>query len=143
MSLIHATTTFNWSYFVTDSIHDTSIKVNIFHDEFKPLLKLINRAIANDDVMRNFSNDEAVVISGILDELQDKVADLIRCRFQKFDKALVIRVTQRHYSWIAFFPWTEITGLDWQARESFEKSIGKHRTQSKIFGIVREFFRTS
>ena len=75
-----------------------------------------------------------------MDELQDKVADLIRCSFQKFDKALVIRVTQRHYSWIAFFPWTEITGLDWQARESFEESVGKHRTKGKIFGIVREFF---
>ena len=60
---------------MTDSIHDTAIKVDIYPDEFKPLLKLVNRAIANDDVMRHISNDEAVVISGILDELQGKALE--------------------------------------------------------------------
>jgi len=55
---------------MTESIHDTSVKVSIFPDEFKPLLKLINRAIANDDIMSNFNDDEAACISGILDELQ-------------------------------------------------------------------------
>jgi hypothetical protein len=60
---------------MTNSIHDTAIKVDVFPDEFMPLLRLINRAISNDDVMRNISNDEAVVISGILDELQDKALE--------------------------------------------------------------------
>lgn len=31
---------------MTNSIHDTSIKVDVFPDEFMPLLKVINCAIA-------------------------------------------------------------------------------------------------
>jgi len=60
---------------MTTAIHDTAIKVDIYPDEFKPLLRLLNRAISNDDVMRYISNDEAVVISGILDELQGKALE--------------------------------------------------------------------
>jgi len=52
---------------VTESIHDTSIKVDVFPDEFFPLLKVINTAIADPDrfaltdeeldKIRSFQND--------------------------------------------------------------------------------------
>jgi len=60
---------------MTEAIHDTAVKVDVYPDEFKPLLKLINRAIANDDVMRNFNDDEAAIISGVLDELQGRALE--------------------------------------------------------------------
>ena len=34
---------------MTNSIHDTSIKVDVFPDEFFPLLKVTNTAIADPD----------------------------------------------------------------------------------------------
>ena len=55
---------------MTNSIHDTSIKVDVYPDEFKPLLKLINRAISNDDVMQHITDDEAATISMWLDDFQ-------------------------------------------------------------------------
>ena len=50
--------------------HDTAIKVDVYPDEFKPLLKLINRAISNDDVMKYITDDEAATISMWLDDFQ-------------------------------------------------------------------------
>lgn len=55
---------------MTNAIHDTSVKVDVFPDEFKPLLKLINRAISNDDVMKYMTDDEAAKISMWLDDFQ-------------------------------------------------------------------------
>jgi hypothetical protein len=55
---------------MTNVIHDTSVKVDVFPDEFKPLLKLINRAISNDDVMSKITDDEAATISSWLDDFQ-------------------------------------------------------------------------
>jgi len=62
--------TITWSYFVTNAIHDTAIKVDVYPDEFKPLLKLINRAISNDDVMKRLTDDETALISSWLDDFQ-------------------------------------------------------------------------
>lgn len=52
---------------MTNSIHDTSIKVDVYPDEFMPLLKVINCAIAMPekfaltddelDKIRSFQND--------------------------------------------------------------------------------------
>jgi hypothetical protein len=50
--------------------HTTAVKVDVFPDEFKPLLKLINRAISNDDVMKHLTDDEAATISMWLDDFQ-------------------------------------------------------------------------
>ena len=50
--------------------HTTAVKVDVFPDEFKPLLKLINRAISNDDVMKHLTDDEAATISIWLDDFQ-------------------------------------------------------------------------
>jgi hypothetical protein len=55
---------------MTNHIHDTSVKVDVFPDEFKPILKLINRAISNDDVMKHLTDDEAATISIWLDDFQ-------------------------------------------------------------------------
>ena len=55
---------------MTSTIHDTSVQVDVFPDEFKPLLKLINRAISNDDVMKHLTDDEAATISIWLDDFQ-------------------------------------------------------------------------
>ena len=55
---------------MTETIHDTSVQVDVFPDEFKPLLKLINRAISNDDVMKHLTDDEAATISMWLDDFQ-------------------------------------------------------------------------
>ena len=50
--------------------HTPAVKVDVFPDEFKPLLKLINRAISNDDVMKHLTDDEAATISMWLDDFQ-------------------------------------------------------------------------
>ena len=52
---------------MTNTIHDTSVKVDVFPDEFMPLLKVINCAIAMPekfaltdeelDKIRSFQND--------------------------------------------------------------------------------------
>jgi len=55
---------------MTKAIHDTAVKVNVYPDEFKPLLKLINRAIMNNDVMQHITDDEASIISMWLDDFQ-------------------------------------------------------------------------
>jgi hypothetical protein len=34
---------------MTDTIHDTSVKIDVFPDEFKPILKVINRALLMTD----------------------------------------------------------------------------------------------
>jgi hypothetical protein len=34
---------------MTDTIHDTSVKIDVFPDEFKPILKVINCALIMPD----------------------------------------------------------------------------------------------
>jgi hypothetical protein len=34
---------------MTDTIHDTSVKIDVFPDEFIPILKVINRALLMPD----------------------------------------------------------------------------------------------
>lgn len=50
--------------------HDTAIKVRTYPQEFHPLLKLINRACACDEIMRHISEKEAEHISGWLDDFK-------------------------------------------------------------------------
>lgn len=51
--------------------HDTAIKVRTYPQEFHPLLKLINRARACDEIMQHISEREAEHISEWLDDFQD------------------------------------------------------------------------
>jgi hypothetical protein len=50
--------------------HTTAIKVPTFPEEFKPLIKVLNRACCNDDIMQHVTDDEAELISGWLDEFK-------------------------------------------------------------------------
>jgi len=45
--------------------------MDIFSNEWKPLLKLFNRACSNDEIMSHFSEEEAERLSTFMDCLQD------------------------------------------------------------------------
>jgi hypothetical protein len=49
----------------------TAIKVPTFPDEFKPIIKVLNRACCNDEIMQHVTEKEAGLISGWLDEFKD------------------------------------------------------------------------
>jgi hypothetical protein len=51
-------------------IHDTSIKVDVFPDEFKPLLKVINEAILHPDKF-HLTEDELDKITSFQDDFAD------------------------------------------------------------------------
>ena len=53
------------------AIHSTAIKMDIFDNEWKPLLKLFNRAITNDEIMSHFDDEETERLSTFMDCLQD------------------------------------------------------------------------
>lgn len=55
--------------------HDTSVSVSTYPDEFKPVLKLINHALINNEIMSYISDVEAHYIYGWLDEFQSKAAN--------------------------------------------------------------------
>ena len=48
-----------------------TIRMDILDYEWKPLLKLFNRACSNDEIMSHFSADEAERLSTFMDCLQD------------------------------------------------------------------------
>ena len=50
--------------------HTAAIKVPTFPEEFKPLIKVLNRACCNDDIMQHVTDDEAELISDWLDEFK-------------------------------------------------------------------------
>ena len=56
---------------MTNSIHDTSIKVDVFPDEFFPLLKVINTAIADPDRFA-LTDDELEKIRSFQDDFTDQ-----------------------------------------------------------------------
>jgi hypothetical protein len=51
--------------------HSVGFKMDIFSNEWKPLLKLFNRACSNDEIMSHFSEEEAERLSTFMDCLQD------------------------------------------------------------------------
>lgn len=55
--------------------HSTAVQVEVYPDEFKPLLKLINHALISNDVMQYINNEEAHRIYAWLDEFQTKAAN--------------------------------------------------------------------
>lgn len=57
------------------TIHSTAVNVEVYPDEFKPLLKLINLALINDEVMKRLDSTEAHVIYSWLDEFQSKALE--------------------------------------------------------------------
>ncbi len=55
----------------TTVTHNVSIKMDIFSNEWKPLLKLFNRAVSNNEIMSHFDDDETERLSTFMDCLQD------------------------------------------------------------------------
>jgi len=55
----------------TTEVHNVSIKMDIFDNEWKPLLKLFNRACSNDEIMSHFDEEECERLSTFMDCLQD------------------------------------------------------------------------
>lgn len=54
---------------------DTIVNLETYDYELKPLLKLINRALINDDVMKHLNNEEVHRVYHWLDELQSKALE--------------------------------------------------------------------
>jgi hypothetical protein len=55
---------------MTNTIHDTSIKVGIYPDEFKPLLKLMQRALCETQVRDALAPDELHKVEHWLNDFQ-------------------------------------------------------------------------
>jgi len=55
----------------TTATHSTAIKMDIFDNEWKPLLKLFNRACSNSEIMSHFDEEECERLSTFMDCLQD------------------------------------------------------------------------
>tara|TARA_R100000951_G_scaffold106623_1_gene101327 strand:- start:575 stop:757 length:183 start_codon:yes stop_codon:yes gene_type:complete len=51
--------------------HTIGFKMDIFDNEWGPLLKLFNRASSNDEIMSHFSEEETERLSTFMDCLQD------------------------------------------------------------------------
>ena len=49
---------------------DTAIKVPTFCDEFKPIIKVLNRVLLNKDILDGITIDEYSKIEGWLDEFK-------------------------------------------------------------------------
>lgn len=54
---------------------ETIVNLETYDYELKPLLKLINRALINDDVIKHLNNEEVHRIYHWLDELQSKTLE--------------------------------------------------------------------
>jgi hypothetical protein len=48
--------------------HDTAVKVDVYADEFRPVLKLLNLALMNKDVLECMSNAEVHKVYGFKDD---------------------------------------------------------------------------
>lgn len=51
--------------------HIVGFKMDIFDNEWKPLLKLFSRACCNDEIMSHFSEEEGERLHTFMDCLQD------------------------------------------------------------------------
>lgn len=51
--------------------HIVGFKMDIFDNEWKPLLKLFSRAAMNDEIMADFSDEECDRLHTFMDALQD------------------------------------------------------------------------
>ena len=47
-----------------------AIKMDIFDNEWKPLLKLFNRAVSNEEIMSHFNDEEIDRLTTFMDCLQ-------------------------------------------------------------------------
>ena len=53
------------------TVHSTAVKVDVFPDEFKPLLKFINRAMCSSEIRDALTNDEMHKVEHWFNDFQD------------------------------------------------------------------------
>ena len=51
--------------------HIMGFKMDIFDNEFKPLVKLFNRAVVNEEIMSHFDDEECDRLHTFIDALKD------------------------------------------------------------------------
>ena len=51
--------------------HNTAVKVDVYHDEFKPIMKAIKYALMCDDSRKVLTGDEWAALNGWLDYFSD------------------------------------------------------------------------
>ena len=51
--------------------HDTAIKVDVYPDEFRPIMKAVKYALLCDDSRKVLNEDEWIALSGWLDYFSD------------------------------------------------------------------------
>ena len=55
----------------TTEVNNVAIKMDIFDNEWKPLLKLFNRACTNDEIMSHFDEEECERLSTFMEYIQE------------------------------------------------------------------------
>ena len=55
---------------MTNSIHDTAIKVDVYPDEFKPIIKVLNRALDTNRMVEIMTPEEFDLVVGWLDDFK-------------------------------------------------------------------------
>jgi hypothetical protein len=56
---------------MTNVIHDVAIKVDIYPDEFKPIMKAVKYALLCDDSCKVLSEEEWATLNAWLDDFSD------------------------------------------------------------------------
>lgn len=56
---------------MTNAIHDVAIKVDVYPDEFKPIMKAVKYALMCDDSRKVLTEEEWVTLSAWLDDFSD------------------------------------------------------------------------
>ena len=56
---------------MTNAIHDTAVKVDVYPDEFKPLMKAVKYALLCDDSRSILSEEEWATLNAWLDDFSD------------------------------------------------------------------------
>lgn len=54
----------------TMSVHSLAVKVDVYPDEFKPLLKILNRAIMHEEIVSHLTEDDVCTIIHWLDDFK-------------------------------------------------------------------------
>lgn len=58
-------------YTANAGVHDTAIKVDVYPDEFKPIMKAVKYALTCDDSRKVFNEDEWSTLNEWLDDFSD------------------------------------------------------------------------
>lgn len=56
---------------MTSTIHDTAVKVDVYPEEFKPLMKALKYALVCEDSRKVLSEDEWSIVNDWLDDFSD------------------------------------------------------------------------